>query len=501
MPTDKEIRLDNSIERILQIRQELKLHLINECDLLPNMVEKLNENFALLMEYQGGRQGNPGRKGDPACMNLLGLNDNIGDKSGTTIIDNPKLIDVNDKGQCETPEVLLMLEKLQIVLNEYAHTPIVYSNIYMDIEDDNHLKMASVYDNAHTSPLISPIIENYKLNIYNSNEKGEGYHLHLLNSRAATQDDYYACNSGFHFSGNFIDRCSLQEIEKSMCNLMNNQHYLDMKYTPKTSELLIVGGTNTEVLNIKGLKNDKIQDHQHILNLEVDATEFQKNEKTQILRIVPNDIEMVEGQLQPFSVNFMPQRQRKDNIQRISDATGWVGIWHDNYHNREDWDIIRGDDIKILYVCEEGNQTINHNVASIININPNSMIRFKQLNRWVLIDWRIDMSIPEGQSLHLKNIRFRSSIDSVECWTDAWLPATLTVNEDECAELLQTNVSPTAKIFVRGNGFDISIRGEISFNSPLISSGQVWATMNNSECETLEIVDTLSCPVLQIVGG
>jgi len=40
------------------------------------------------------------------------------------------------------------------------------------------------------------------------------------------------------------------------------------------------------------------------------------------------------------------------------------------------------------------------------------------------------------------------------------LPAVLTINEDECAELLVSNVFPTAKIFVRGNGFDISIRGE-----------------------------------------
>ena len=80
------------------------------------------------------------------------------------------------------------------------------------------------------------------------------------------------------------------------------------------------------------------------------------------------------------------------------------------------------------------------------------------------------------------------------------MPAVLTVNEDECAELLVSNVFPTAKIFVRGNGFDISIRGEINFNSPLISSGQIWATMNNTDCETLEIVDTLSCPILKIVG-
>ena len=78
MSTNTEIKLDNSIERILQVRQELKLHLINDCELLPMMVEKINENFALIMEYQGGRQGNPGKFGNPSCMNLLGLNDNIG---------------------------------------------------------------------------------------------------------------------------------------------------------------------------------------------------------------------------------------------------------------------------------------------------------------------------------------------------------------------------------------------------------------------------------------
>ena len=125
-----------------------------------------------------------------------------------------------------------------------------------------------------------------------------------------------------------------------MCDLMKNQHYLDMKYTSKTSDLLIIGGINTEVLNIKGLKDDRIQDHQHILNIELDATEFQKNKDTQILRIIPNDIKMVDGQLQQFSTNFMLQRQRKDNIVRISDATGWDAVWHDNYHNKEDWDII-----------------------------------------------------------------------------------------------------------------------------------------------------------------
>ena len=128
------------------------------------------------------------------------------------------------------------------------------------------------------------------------------------------------------------------------------------------------------------------------------------------------------------------------------------------------------------------------------------MIRFKQLNRWVLVDWRINMQIPEGQNLNLKNIRFRTNIDSVECWNDAWLPATLSVEEEECAELLESKVCPTAKIFMRGGGFDISIRGEINLDNSLISSGQIWATMNNTDCETLEIVDTLSCPTLEIAG-
>ena len=394
-----------------------------------------------------------------------------------------------------------MLEKLQILINEFAHQPSIWSNIYMDVEDDNHLKIASIYDNEHTAPMISPLVENYKINIYNSDEKGYGNHIHLMNSRATIQDNYYACNSGFHFSGNFVDKCSLQEVENSMCDLMTNQHYLDMKYTPKTSDLLIIGGTNTEILNIKGLKDDRIQDHQHILNIELDATEFQKNKDIQILRIIPNDVKMVDGQLQPFSTNFMLQRQRKDNIVRISDATGWDAVWHDNYHNKEDWDVIKSDDISILHICEYGSQTPNTNLASIITIKDDSIIRFKQLNRWVLIDWRINMEVPEGQSLNLKNIRFRTNIDSVECWTDAWLPAVLSVEETECGELLRSNVCPTAKIFVRGNGFDISIRGEIIFNSPLIISGQLWATMNNTDCETLEIVDTLSCPVLQIVGN
>ena len=490
MSTDTKIRLDNSIERILQVRQELKLQFINECDLIPNMVEKLNENFALIMEYQGGRQGNPGRKGDPACMNLLGLNDGGDCKCGDIIIVNPYFSEYCVNSETTT--------KLQILLNEFAHNPIVWSNIYMDIEDDNRLKIASVYDNEHTEAMISPLAEDYKINIYNSNEQGYGNHIHLMNSRAAIQNPFYACNSGFHFSGNYIERCSLQEIEKSMCNLIDNQHYLDMRYTSKTSELLIIDGTNTEVLNIKGLKNDNIQDHQHILNIELDATEFQKNKDTQILRIIPNDIKMVDGQVQPFSTNFMLQRQRRDNIVRISDATGWDAIWHDNYHNKEDWDIIEGDNIMIAHVCEEGSQTPNNSISSIIKIRPDSSIKFKQLNRWVLIAWRINMVVPEDKKLRLKNIRFRTNVDSVECWTDVWLPATLSVEETECAELLRSNVQPTAKIFVRGNGFDISIRGEINFNSPLISSGELWCTMNNSDCETLEIVDTLSCPILEI---
>ena len=71
MSTNTEIRLDNSIERILQVKQELKLNFINECDLLPTMVETLNDNFALIMEYQGGKQGNPGKFGNPSCMNLF----------------------------------------------------------------------------------------------------------------------------------------------------------------------------------------------------------------------------------------------------------------------------------------------------------------------------------------------------------------------------------------------------------------------------------------------
>jgi hypothetical protein len=213
MSVDTKIRLNNSIERILQIRNELKLQLVNECDLLPQLVEKFNDNMSLIMEYQGGRQGNPGRKGDPACINLLGLNDNIDNETGTIIIDKPNLID--NKGNCTTPEINLMIEKLQILLNEYAHIPTIYSNIYMDADDENQLKMASIYDNQHTTALVSPLSEHYRLNIYNSNEQGYGNHIHLMNSRAAIQDNFYACNSGFHFSSDFIDKCSLQDIENS----------------------------------------------------------------------------------------------------------------------------------------------------------------------------------------------------------------------------------------------------------------------------------------------
>ena len=253
MSKDTKIRLDNSIERILQVRQELKLHLINDCDSLPTAIEKINENNTLIMEYQGGRQGNPGKKSDPACMNLLGINDNIGCECGTTIIDNPSLINIDgNEGQCATPEITLMLEKLQILLNEYAHQPSIWSNIFTDFDDNNRLKIANIYDAQHTAALVSPLVENYKINIYNSDEEGYGNHIHLMNSRAAIQDNYYACNSGFHFSGNFINKCSLKDIEESMCDLLKNQHYLKYNYTPKTSDLLIIGGSNTESLNIKG---------------------------------------------------------------------------------------------------------------------------------------------------------------------------------------------------------------------------------------------------------
>ena len=59
--------MENS--RIIRERSELPLHTINKEDTISDLIDKLNQNFGLIREYQGGRQGIPGVPGLPGCSN------------------------------------------------------------------------------------------------------------------------------------------------------------------------------------------------------------------------------------------------------------------------------------------------------------------------------------------------------------------------------------------------------------------------------------------------
>lgn len=373
--------MENS--RIIRERNELILDIIDKNDTILSMVDKINSNFGVIREYQGGRQGIPGLPGLPGCSTgsyFSGGNCDCDSNFDTST----KLFDICKKFQDSEA-----ISDYQILFNKIANDRILFNNIAID---NNGLVLSKDTDNSPSTAIFIQPENDSKLTIINSDEYGVGKHITLANSYSIINNNLFGCKSGFDIT---VDRDTLSD--------------------------------NTEFLRFKANKNEEILNHTHKVEFIDDLTSFRKNSSSQALNIDSGtDIE------NKFTNTQFLTPQLKNNIQRISNRTGWNAIWQDFYHDKEEWDVIDNSFINISNIKYKLNDNYitenaeNGNVDSfeIINNINNTTVRFKRLNNWILIDYHINIkTISEITSnIYLNNLRIKINTPTIGCSTINWLP-------------------------------------------------------------------------------
>ncbi len=445
--------MENS--RIIRERSELPLHTINKEDTISDLIDKLNQNFGLIREYQGGRQGIPGVPGLPGCSNGFNYFDDDLDSdniSGFITSDNN-----SDSTPCSNYESSLEFNKVGLITNEEASTKIIFTNFTKDTT------FYPVYDNLSelkSYPFTSFNDYDSKLTILNSNSTGVGNHITLLNSKAINLNPEFSCKSGFNISNDFQQTVTY----------------------------------NLETLRISGNKNENIQNHLNFIELQDDLTILRKNDSSQKLQFDSSDF------VNDFFNRQYLTKQTKNNYAKISDRTGWNAIWQDFYHSEERWDVIPIEYVKITrlkYTVSNSNYiTLSSSNGDTIpfTINENeSSIRFKQLNNWVLVDFHLKFSNSQSFNTDFKINNLTIDIDTptVSISTLNWLPgSTYTIyDRDDTTEGFPTPIyfMLNSLTVTNGESFKIDFRcKDIIFyqnqnSSPYFLDGQCWATINSSQ--------------------
>ena len=428
----------NGIEKILQIRSELVLHKFNCDDTIDTFISRLNDNFDIIKEFSGGRQGLPGRPGDSGCA--VGF----GSFGGNDHLESP-FVYGNSFSQCYN---LDNLEK-RIMLNREGSTKTVISNVVMG---NDELRLADENSDELTSTFIPFVSSEYQLSLIHSDKiSGEGKHIYLGNSKAMIEDatKAYSCISGFSIENNKIEN------------------------------------TNTEMLKFKGIKSNEIDGHLHIINNESDITEFQKSNNNQILRIIPNSIN------NNYSANFILQEQKKNNDVRIGDYTGWNTVFIDTISTDDFWE---NDNISVSYILLKNELNKRYTELPLQLDKTKSFIRFKRMNNFVLIDFKIVIIGNNGiNPIELKLIRIKNDGDfNLPCSTHQWLSGTALYDESEESEI-EFNEFSRFKVFKERNNFDISIKCKIPVTSNGIYhlAGQCIATLEDVNCPSLVLSDEI----------
>ena len=457
--------------RILKERSELTLDRIIVTDSVSDFIDKINRNFALLREFQGGRQGIKGPQGIPGCSSF-----------SSHLIQDPQegyFIGDDAKSFCESEIQELDTE---LIMNEKTERSLLLTNL---IESDNDtFRIREYWENDYSSPMVSSELKAHKLKVYNSTHKttvddniGIGNHIHLLNTFAVQENPEFLCTSGFEFS---LDK------------------YFNF---------------NTEFLRIKGVKNSSIEEHRHVIELENDITNIQRNPQSQKLRLDPGseDTNSNSGRIQLQTMN-------KENVFRLPDRTGWLGVWEDTTDNKEIWEIFGKNDIvieKSKYKTGGSPIVVTESESMPYDIEDDSYIRFKRLNNWVLIDYNIHLMRNVVEDIEFLYGIFFINTETIGCRTVNWHPGTIVEHSSDEDVLGSDRVftNPIFRIKTKElqpdvETFSILIKNDVN-NPPVFDntdqefylSGQVWATVTveDSECEPLDIINDYACEPVEIV--
>lgn len=468
--------------KIKKERSELVLHRIIPDDTFSQLIDKINLNFDEVREYQGGRPGIRGEQGYNLCSGGLGsgigietediVNEFVNVDDAITACDDNEFSEQNDE-----------ITNSLYIINKYSGKTLLFSNL-TEIDTDLYDISQTTDINDISAVTISPVLHDYKIKIYNSDKNGQGKHLHLLNTKRVLLNSDFFCQSGFTVSNDILD------------------------------------DTNTEYLRILGQYNSEIENHRHILQYEGNQIQLKRNQLAQTFKLDPGAPDENEN-----SGRLQLQKQNKDNVFRISDRTGWVGIWEDVTNNLEIWEEFTNEEEKNIVFTKmrfnDGGGVINKTDPLEIPFeisDTDSFIRFKRLNNFVLIDFRIGIVKKVAtDEIDFINSIVRLNLQTLKCRTATWHPSIfyekgIDIDNDSIFSsygfkiesfLDDTDIDPDNHF----SGFDIHLRKDSNHDifyeeelQKLFFAGQVWATIDDPElyCEPLEIIDDDACEALEI---
>jgi len=445
-------------------KRYLNLSVLNIEDGFEEMIEKFNRNFREIQENGGGPAGPIGPQGEsiPGPPGPVGPKGEDGDSEWSRLVaSNLCATDLN-------LPIEDMIQTINLVTNKYSNKSILLTNLYDDSE--GILDNTSFLEELESSSVINTVAADYKLKIYNSDSDGRGKHIHLMNSKLAKNNNNFLCESGFSISDDAFDN-------------------------------------TTEILRVKGFRNSLIENHQVIVELIDDYTIFRFKEGSEYFKI---DIENKDTSA--FGNTFYITKQTKPNINRIPDRTGWNACWEDTTDDAETWEVMYRD-----VVLNETNEitidSITYNMGGNTNnitkqenidldlpvyLTDNSYIRFKRLNNWVLIDYRIELVKSITDNITVKNIVFKVNKSTVSCRTISWLPGTFIINDSLNNEVdnyfhhfkVESSLFNNAPTFKLLNKFSFSPLVMDADKKKYFIAAQVWATIDKYDpvCERLMIV-------------
>jgi hypothetical protein len=189
----------------------------------------------------------------------------------------------------------------------------------------------------------------------------------------------------------------------------------------------------------------------------------------------------------------------------------------------ENWEIIKAENIEIF---SSSYLDVNLDIVSIptdqnvehwVNITTDSYVRFKRMNNWVLIDFRIGLlRNSKYNNFTLRNIVFVINKETLKCRTNGWYISSVMENEELNYDENSADVFGFFKIeqlnnadfnsFSILNKFHYNIFNVIfsnnndEYSEKYYITGQVWATIKDYDelCDQLTIEQCVSCPELII---
>ena len=431
-----------SAERIIKIKSELEIDQVLDSDTIGTAIEKINSNFNAIAEFQGGRQGVPGTEGVPGCNTFL-----YGNEGGSLVDNLPVEIANREATYTVCGGEKIYPETTEAIYNKNANAISVFSNLS---ESDSTLIFSDYIDNNFTTLATSNT--NHKIEIFNSDLNGLGNHILLANSKMIVDNNSMLCNSGFSISTDY-----------------NN--------ATESSNVL-------ETLRIEGLKpnidgitiSNEIDSKIDIITDSIKLNSSSDNQSIEIITPINNGNEKIE-----FSIENLKQ---SENVV-IPSRTGYMGVWQQFGETNSEGFNTFTNIIPIKYFMNKEGFLCDETFP--YSITNNSWIQFKQLNNFVLIQFKIFLEnlTPNNESYNIQGIQFTTTEPTINCSTPMFTPCCNIPDFDENEYYIESNMAHF-KIGAGVDKFIIKIASNISDSTCF--TGQVWAEMSNDLCEVVELV-------------